>query len=116
MTERPFPEPNLEASLLDLGTQIAFPTTPDVAASVRRRLEARLAPPLPWWRTVLAPRRLALGALILALLVAAVLALSPEARQAVADRLGVRGLDIRQVPVLPTLPPTPSPEPSATVA
>jgi hypothetical protein len=39
MAERRFSpaEPELEAALLDLGQQLVYPPTPDLAASVRQR-------------------------------------------------------------------------------
>jgi hypothetical protein len=97
------PEPELELALRDLGAHLDFPATPDLALAVAtrlreapagagdRRARGRLArlPRLPGWR------RLALAGLAAVLLAAAVLVVSPGTREAVARRLGLRGIDIR---------------------
>jgi hypothetical protein len=98
------PEPELELALRDLGAHLDFPATPDLALVVATRLrEAPAARPreprvrgwlaglprLPGWR------RLALAGLAAVLLAAAVLVVSPGTREAVARRLGLRGIDIR---------------------
>jgi len=95
-------ELDLERALADLGAHLEYPATPDVAAAVATRLRqeqrrpaaprrGRLAglPRLPGWR------RLAASGLVAALLAAAVLAVSPGTRAAVARRLGLRGVEIR---------------------
>jgi hypothetical protein len=106
----------LEAALRDLADHVAFPDPPDVAAAVRRRIEpastvgpcgepglggrhARGADHAPpghhvgrGWR-----RPIAVAAAVLAVAVA-VTASIPRARHAVADRLGLRGVDVRVVP------------------
>jgi hypothetical protein len=101
-------ELELERALADLGAHLAFPATPDLAAAVAARLaEApavdagaarRLPRParrpgrairLPGWR------RLALAGLAAVVLAAAVLVASPGTREAVARRLGLRGVEIR---------------------
>jgi len=98
------PEPELELALRELGAHLDFPATPDLALAVATRLrEAPAAraddqrargwlawlPRLPGWR------RLALAGLAAVLLAAAVLVVSPGTREAVARRLGLRGIDIR---------------------
>jgi hypothetical protein len=98
------PELELELALRDLGAHLDFPATPDLALVVATRLrEAPAARPreprvrgwlaglprLPGWR------RLALAGLAAVLLAAAVLVVSPGTREAVARRLGLRGIDIR---------------------
>ena len=98
------PELELERALTDLGAHLDFPATPDLALAVATRLReapaaregrprvrdwlARL-PRLPGWR------RLALAGLAAVVLAAAVLVVSPGTREAVARRLGLRGVDIR---------------------
>ena len=98
------PELELERALSDLGAHLDFPATPDLAPAVATRLReapaaregrprvrgwlARL-PRLPGWR------RLALAGLAAVVLAAAVLVVSPGTREAVARRLGLRGVDIR---------------------
>jgi hypothetical protein len=94
-------ELDLDAALADLATALAFPPTPDLAAAVTARLEqapargpapARPARRLRWpagWR------RLAAVGLAAILLAAAVLVASPGTREAVARRLGLRGIGVQ---------------------
>jgi hypothetical protein len=101
-------ELELERALADLGAHLEFPPTPDLATAVAARLgeaptaaapdrrggpaatgwPARL-PRLPGWR------RLAVAGLAAVVLAAAVLVASPGTREAVARRLGLRGVEIR---------------------
>src|SRR5947207_2402142 len=88
----------LEARLADLGANLAFPATPDLAPRVRDTL------PRPLWE------RVRVRALPLAFAAAIVLALAtllvvPDARAAVASRLGVRGIGITFIHSVPS--PTP---------
>ena len=120
-------ETELEQALTDLGRRVAYPPTPDLAASVRRHLADGRQPRQSIWQSVLAlprrprrpvlprqrrprpfweswlplQRRAALGLVALLVIVGAVLTISPEARTAVAERLGLRGVQIGQVPALP---------------
>jgi hypothetical protein len=85
-------ELGLEEALADLGAALEFPPTPDLATAVTARLgevPARPRPRRPRWR------RLALAGLVAAVLAAAVLVVSPATREAVARRLGLRGVEIR---------------------
>ena len=90
-------ELDLEAALADLAAGLRFPPTPDLAAAVAARLEedpartpARRRPAwLAGWR------RLAVAGLAVLLLAAAVLVASPGTREAVARRLGLRGIGVR---------------------
>jgi hypothetical protein len=89
-------ELDLDAALADLATALEFPPTPDLAAAVAARLDEAPAParrrPRRWpagWR------RLAVAGMAAVLLAAAVLVASPGTREAVARRLGLRGVDIR---------------------
>lgn len=108
-------EVDLERALAELGAHLEYPATPDLAAAVATRLreapgEAAAAPTearpggrpatparsrladllrLPGWR------RLALAGLAAAVLAAAVLVASPGTREAVARRLGLRGVEVR---------------------
>src|SRR5829696_7930232 len=89
-------ELDLEAALADLAADLRFPPTPDLATAVTARLEegparapagrrGRRRPPARRWPAWLAGwRRLA----------AAVLAASPGTREAVARRLGLRGIGV----------------------
>jgi hypothetical protein len=98
MSRRELPE--LEQALADLAAALEFPPTPDLAAAVGARLDeapARAPAParrrgrligLPGWR------RLAVVGLVAVLLAAAVLVASPGTREAVARRLGLRGVGV----------------------
>jgi hypothetical protein len=87
-------ELELERALTDLGGHLDFPATPDLAPAVAGRLREAPAAPARGPR-VRGWRRLAVAALAAAVLAAAVLVVSPGTREAVARRLGLRGVDIR---------------------
>ena len=82
--------PELDVALRELGRQVEFPPTPDLAPKVRARLER----PRRWGR----PVAIALAVLVVA--VGAVLAV-PPARTAILDWLGLRGVTITRVDELP---------------
>jgi hypothetical protein len=82
--------PELDVALRELGRQVEFPQTPDVASAIR----GRLARPRRWLR----PAAIALAVLVVA--VGAVLAV-PPARTAILDWLGLRGVSIVRVDELP---------------
>jgi hypothetical protein len=103
-------ELELERALADLGAHLQFPATPDLAAAVAARLEEAPAAPAAGRRRGPAatrgpaglarlPRRpgwrLAVAGLAAVVLAAAVLVASPGTREAVARRLGLRGVEIR---------------------
>jgi hypothetical protein len=94
----------LEQALLALGREIGFPATPDIASRTRQRLEVMPTPPA----TLPRRRGVWLAAAALLLLLLGTLALFPDARTAVADRLGLRGVQIHWLDELPTPAPTPS--------
>jgi hypothetical protein len=103
---------DLDTALRDLAAHVAFPDPPDVAAAVRLRLTTG-PPPVAdasgrfaW--TPRTRRLLAIAAAIL-VVVAVVAAAVPRARHAVADRLGLRGVEIR---VVPTSVSSPAPGPT----
>jgi hypothetical protein len=92
-------ELDLEAALVDLAAVLEFPPTPDLAGAVAARLDEAPAPApararrrwsIGWsgWR------RLAVAGLAAVLLAAAVLVASPGTREAVARRLGLRGVKV----------------------
>jgi hypothetical protein len=94
-------ELDLEGALADLATALEFPPTPDLAAAVAARLEegpaARTAPAAGgrrWLGGLAGWRRLAVAGLAVLLLAVAVLVASPGTREAVARRLGLRGIGI----------------------
>ena len=96
-------ELDLEGALADLAAAVEFPPTPDLAGAVATRLAEAPAPgPAPGRaRRRLAGlgrltgwRRLAVVGLAAVLLAAAVLVASPGTREAVARRLGLRGVGV----------------------
>lgn len=107
----------LARGLTELGERIAYPPAPDLAASIRARL-AQTGPiadasssSMPATRAHVAPdrrprapwlaglrRRVALSIVAIALLLGGVLAVSPDARRAVAQWLGPRGVVILPLP------------------
>jgi anti-sigma factor RsiW len=100
-------ELDLEAALADLAADLRFPPTPDLAAAVTARLEegparapagrrGRRRPPTRRWPAWLSGwRRLAVAGLAAVLLAVAVLVASPGTREAVARRLGLRGVGVQ---------------------
>jgi hypothetical protein len=91
--ERP-PDRDLHERLLALSDAIAFPETPDIAASVRHALDRerpspRTRPAFSWL-----PRPIAFAAAAALLVVAAAL-LIPATRDTVAGWLGVPGIEIQ---------------------
>ena len=79
--DRRFSDEEIEHSLRDLGARIEYPTTPDVARTVRRKLDEEERSPEPRrtlrWPPFLAPRWMAVAA---ALVVISVVALYPTLR------------------------------------
>jgi hypothetical protein len=105
----------LEVALRSVGREVAFPATPDIASAVRMRLaQTSVAQRRGGWSAWWLPWPRAVAAVVLSVIVlaAAALALSPDARQAVAERLGLRGVAITHVEELPT--PTAEPTRAAT--
>jgi hypothetical protein len=90
----------LENALMRAGRSIAYPETPALAAGVRAELEAprRHALGLPRW---------ALAALATLLIAAALLVAFPAARDALAQLLGLRTVQIFYVTPTPTATPVP---------
>jgi hypothetical protein len=84
---------DLARRLDELGAELEFPTTPDLVSAVLPRLVRRRR-----------GRRLLVAALAALALVGAVLAVSPRARSAVLDGLGVGGVRIVEVDELPVVP------------
>ncbi|HZQ35141.1 MAG TPA: hypothetical protein VFD32_04355 [Dehalococcoidia bacterium] len=112
MAERrpPLSDAELEGALRELSAALDFPPTPDLAARLRTTL-----PPFRQRRRLwlqLPRLRLAGAALLFVVAITGLMVLLvPATRNAVADRLGLRGVHIRLVPRL-----TPAPAPSATPA
>jgi len=100
---------DLEAALRDMGLAVAYPSDPDVAARVRRIIEA--GPKAGTVRSILQARpagvlrplvrpawqRVVVAAAALVILAGGVLPFSPSTRRAVADFLGLRGERIKVV-------------------
>src|ERR1700682_3807862 len=87
----------LDRALVDLAGSVEYPPTPDIASAVRRRLATQPARPRRFaglLRNLSLQRRLAVAMLVLIALAAAIVAASPEARTAIAERLGLRGVQI----------------------
>jgi hypothetical protein len=85
---------DLERQLRELGGEIAYPATPNLARAVR----ARIQPEPAWrrWRVMLA------AAAVVLIAVAGAVALNPDARRAVAGFLGLPGFQVVKVKVLPS--------------
>jgi hypothetical protein len=105
MAERPRPlgEAELERALTDLGSRLAYPPTPELAQSVRRRLVARPTRARAFWAPFPFGRSPALALVALVVLAGAALVVSPAACTAVAERLGLRGITITYLPAVPPL-------------
>jgi hypothetical protein len=101
----------LERALESLRREVVWPSTPALSRAVQSRVaQARVGA----WRgdlVILWPRALAAALLAVLVLAGAVLALSPNTREAVADRLGLRGVSISHVEEVP---PTPTAEATRT--
>jgi hypothetical protein len=92
------PDPDLDQALFQLGRRLAYPVMPDIASRVRASLEAESKPARPRVPiTHLPERQVWLAAACLLIAILAGLALFPEARTAIADRLGLRGVVIRWI-------------------
>jgi hypothetical protein len=87
---------DLEHELRELGRAIELPPTPNLAASVRTRLEAALAP-----RRVFARRTVILAFVLIVVAVGAAMAV-PQARTAILEWLGLRGVTVERVETAPT--------------
>lgn len=116
MAERPqqFTDPALERTLRALGTEIAYPPTPDLAATVRQRIAAKPIRPRPWWLPTPATRRRFAVALALLLILAVILGALPPVRKGVARRLGLANVEIVHVTAVPTPARAPTALPAST--
>jgi hypothetical protein len=92
--------PELELTLTQIGRELHFPETPDLAPRVRQRLAAGSRPR----RSLMPARRgLVLAFATLAVAVAAVMAV-PQSRAAILEFFGLRGVEIQRVEKLPPVP------------
>jgi hypothetical protein len=87
--------PELESALRQLGGELDFPSTPDLASAIRGRLErpARL-----WQR----PAAIALAVVVVAAIASAFAV--PQSRSAILDWLGLRHVSVVHVEKLPVVP------------
>jgi hypothetical protein len=100
---------DLEQTLIEIGRELEWPETPDLASSVPARLEAAPSPRAPRLAGLLPPRGLR-RALVLALvsllvLSGAVFAAVPGVRDAVLEFIGLQGATVEQREDLPPAPP-----------
>lgn len=114
MPERRLDDARLSAELSDVGAHLAYPPAPDLRARVLARIAAPR--PMPWWRLAASPRYGFAPALVtLAVVLVAILLVSPEARATATDILRLRGVEIFRGPV-PSPSPTPTRQPSPTAS
>ena len=103
---RPISDFELERALRDLGPRYPYPPTPNLTSRVRNRIVAQPLPRprrLELWRD---PRRLALVAAALLVLLGAAALANPVTRDAIAHFFHVRGVVVsRQPSPLPSLSP-----------
>src|SRR5215207_10949813 len=102
---------DLEQRLTQLGRELDWPETPDVAPRVRARLTEAAPPPAaraPLRRRLLPPaglrRSLALALVALLVLAGGVFAAVPSVRDAVLDFFGLQGATIERRPSIPSAP------------
>lgn len=93
------PDDGLERELATLGRQLVFPPEPDLAPAVRARI-ARQSTSATTWRARIIPLRrwAALAAAGAVVAIVTMAALLPNARETIADRLGLRGAEITLEP------------------
>jgi hypothetical protein len=84
----------LELRLLALGRELDVPAAPDLAATVRERLEERPRRPFPW-------RRAAAVAVALVVVAGGVAFAVPQARTAILEWFHLGGASVERVEVLP---------------
>lgn len=96
----------LEGALRELGPRYPYPPTPNLASRVRQRITVQAAAPsrrLELWRD---PRRLALVAAVLLVILGAAAIANPVTRDAIAHFFHVRGVIVtRQPSPLPSFSP-----------
>lgn len=103
---------DLEEAFRDLAEILDYPPTPPLAQQVRIRLTARPARRRSFWDLLRPMQRPVLVVLLVLIALAGIgLGLFPNARSAVAERLGLRGVTITRVPANPSVPNSPSGSP-----
>lgn len=93
-------ETALERQLRDLRPYLQYPPTPNLVLTVRARLAA--APRRRFVFPIAIPRRLALAAAAVLIVIAGLLAI-PQTRDTIAHWFGVKGLIINKVPAIPSV-------------
>jgi hypothetical protein len=95
----------LEQQLIELGSALEIPETPDLMAAVRDRLPSR---PVRrrHWRGFRVRRRSVMLGIALAVLLAGTAAAIPPVRHAIERVFGIHGAVVERVPKLPPLPRT----------
>lgn len=100
---------DLEAALHELNADLDYPPTPPLAQQVRLRLATASPPRRSFWDVLRSLQRPALVAFLVLLALAGIgLGLFPNARAAIAERLGLRGVTITRLPGNPSAPGSPS--------
>ena len=89
---------DLEQRLTQLGRELDWPETPELAAAVRGRLSA---PARPRRRPVLLRRSFAIALASLLVLAGGVFAAVPDVRDAVLEFFGLQGATVEQAPQHP---------------
>lgn len=96
-----YSDQHLAEALRALGSRVVYPPAPDLAARVRRELEANpTAPRETWWTPLFQRRKLVTLAATVILLAALVVAAIPDARTTVAGWLGLPGVTIIESPAV----------------
>jgi hypothetical protein len=103
----------LEQALVRAGTTFSYPATPSLATRVREELGAERAKRQGWLSGWSTPPRLAYAVLAAVLLAFALLLAFPDARDALAQLLGLR--TVRIILITPTPAPTATAKPTGTV-
>ena len=97
--------PELERMLAQLGRELDWPESPDLAPGVRARLTEPPRRRRPAFAAAGAPRALALALVLLLVLAAVTAAAVPAVRDAVLEALGLQGATVELRTTLPTRPP-----------
>jgi hypothetical protein len=98
----------LEEALTALGPRYPYPATPNLATRVRARIVAAPVASMPrrgWWAD---PRRLALAAVLLLVLIGTAGLAIPGTRDAIAHFFHVQGVIVNRVPSTPSVSPATS--------
>ncbi len=114
MGREPMTDRELEATLVELAALLDYPRPAPLAERVRARLGE---PRRHWWDISRSPRAGLVRAFVaVTIVLALVLAVSPDARAAAETVLSLRGVTIFRVPAVATPPATPVGSPAATPA